>query len=477
LSGANRVAYLPQHITLRTEATVADLLGITPILEAITAVENGGLEPSYFDTIADDWDIAARSVAALEAIDTVSDLERSVATLSGGETMLIALTGLKIGGGISLLDEPTNNLDRVTRERLYGEIATWPGTLIVVSHDIALLELMNATAELRYGALSVYGGAYHAYCEYVAQQQQAALQAVRSATAELKREKTQRIKEQERVAHSERQARKDAANKRFLPGVLDHRKNRAEKAQGSNKQLLLAREAAAAERVAVAESALRENLAISIDLPDPDVPPSRRIATLTSSDGREFIIQGPERIAITGDNGVGKTLLLERALAAAGSRVLPAGMESPQVAAARLVLHTDRVGYLPQRLDTSHDDLSVLDYLLLKLRGEAASPDPAITPGKMRHRLARFLIRGDAVFRPLGSLSGGERFRVELARLLLAEPPYQLLILDEPTNNLDLNTVEQLIQALATYRGAVLVVSHDANFLNRIAVTLNFELP
>ena len=94
----------------------------------------------------------------------------------------------------------------------------------------------------------------------------------------------------------------------------------------------------------------------------------------------------------------------------------------------------------------------------------------------LRNRLARFLIRGDAVERPVGTLSGGERFRVALARLLLADPPPQLLVLDEPTNNLDLDTVERLVEALAAYRGAVLVVSHDDAFLARLGLDLRLEL-
>ncbi len=95
---------------------------------------------------------------------------------------------------------------------------------------------------------------------------------------------------------------------------------------------------------------------------------------------------------------------------------------------------------------------------------------------ELRNRLARFLIRGDAVTRPVSTLSGGERFRVALARLLLADPPPQLIVLDEPTNNLDLDTVDQLVNALAAYRGAMLVVSHDDAFLARLGIDLTLEL-
>jgi ATPase subunit of ABC transporter with duplicated ATPase domains len=153
-----------------------------------------------------------------------------------------------------------------------------------------------------------------------------------------------------------------------------------------------------------------------------------------------FSVRGPERIGIVGRNGSGKTTLL-RALRDAAA--VP-------------------VGYLPQRLDVLDDRLSVLD----NVRAAA----PAATPQHVRAQLARFLVRGAEVDRPAGTLSGGERFRVCLATVLLADPAPQLLLLDEPTNNLDLDSVAQLVDALAGYRGALVVVTHDAHLLDDIGV-------
>ncbi|NKY08193.1 ABC-F family ATP-binding cassette domain-containing protein, partial [Cellulomonas hominis] len=123
---------------------------------------------------------------------------------------------------------------------------------------------------------------------------------------------------------------------------------------------------------------------------------------------------------------------------------------------------------LPQRLDGLDDDAGALE----NVRAVA----PGTPPGTIRNQLARLLLRGDAADRPVRTLSGGERFRVALARLLLAEPPAQLLVLDEPTNNLDIASVERLAEALDAYRGALLVVSHDAAFLRRIGVGSVVEL-
>src|SRR5699024_5576758 len=124
--------------------------------------------------------------------------------------------------------------------------------------------------------------------------------------------------------------------------------------------------------------------------------------------------------------------------------------------------YTDRIGYLPQRLDHLDDEVTVLDAVRMAA--------PLAKLEHIRAQLARFLFRADTVQQKIGKLSGGERFRVALALLLLAEPPNELLILDEPTNNLDLKTIQEFIEALNTYEGALIVVSHDDVFLRQINI-------
>ena len=464
------VDYLPQNLTLRPHNTVADLLGVRGILDAIRAIEGGTIEQHLFDRVGDDWDVEARSVAALTAagID-VEDLDRPADTLSGGETMLTALVGVSLRrADIALLDEPTNNLDGEARERAYELVSGWRGTLIVVSHDTALLELMDSTAELRAGSLSVYGGPYSAYREHVEAEQEAAERALRAAEQTLKTEKRQRVQAEEKIAHSERQGRKDASNRKYVKAVVNDRRNSAEKAQGNRRGILDYKIQSAREAVDAAGSRVREDDRISIQLPDPGVPRTRRIARLVGGDGREVLVQGPERIALTGPNGVGKTTLLRGLLRGTDASGHPSAHAPSHVARARAEALVERVGYLSQRLDGLDDARSALE--------NVQTAAPGVPAGELRNQLARLLLRGPAADRPVGSLSGGERFRAALATVLLTTPPPQLLVLDEPTNNLDIPSVGQLTQALSAYRGALIVVSHDRAFLEGLDLTAKLRL-
>ena len=476
------VAYLPQLLTLDVDRPVADLLGVAGALDGLRAIEAGDADPRHFDAVGNEWDVEARAHAALAEAGLSPDmLERRVGALSGGEAVLTAIAGIRLRGApITLLDEPTNNLDREARARLAGLVRAWRGALLVVSHDTSLLELMDDTAELYENELSVFGGPYSSWREWLDAEQDAARQAERAAVQSVRREKRQRIEAEFTIAHRQQMGRKAEAEKR-VPGIVaGNRKRAAQVAAGKLRGEKADREATARAALDVAERRVRDDDTVRIDLPDPGVPAGRRIATL--GDGaRSWVVQGPERVAIVGPNGAGKTTLLEnlvrgghvqdsvRAEESDASRQADRVM-SKNAVTCRLnsELHTDRVGYLPQRVDGLDEHASVLENVLA---AASAAPDR-----DLRNRLARFLIRGDAVERTVSTLSGGERFRVALARLLLADPPPRLLILDEPTNNLDLDTARQLVDALAAYRGAVLIVSHDQGFLDRVGIDLTLEL-
>jgi ATPase subunit of ABC transporter with duplicated ATPase domains len=466
------VGYLPQNLTLDVDATVASLLGIAPVREAIRAVEGGSVDPAVFDAVGDDWDIEERAREWLARLGLAHvGLDDPVWRLSGGETVLTALSArLLRRPAVLLLDEPTNNLDLDARRRLYETVAAWSGVLLVVSHDRVLLSLVDQVADLSGGALRMYGGNLEAYEAMLATEQAAALRSVTSAEADVRREKRDLIESQVKQSRRDRMGRALAASGSIPKMAASGRKRAAQVSAGKGREVALARIADAKGRLAAAEDALRDDSSIRIALPGTAVPAGRTVLTARGLGapwapwhggdaddlGRlaELVVRGPERVALTGPNGAGKTTLL-RALAGIDGPAGPLdGVDARRNAAS---------GYLPQRLDILDEPLTVVENV------RAVAPRASVN--EVRAGLARFLFRGARADQVAGTLSGGERFRAVLAALLLADPPPQLLLLDEPTNNLDMASARQLSEALSCYQGALVVVSHDVPFLRSIGIT------
>ena len=455
ITTTDAVAYLPQDLPLATGTTLAQALGIDRKVRALEAISAGDASVQNFEALADDWGVVERAQAVLAELGftTEPDLHRGVETLSGGEAILAGISRLMLADApIALLDEPTNNLDRRARELLYGAVRDWRGALVVVSHDRELLDLMDDTAELREGSIRIFGGNYSAFTEQLRVEQEAAERIVRAAEQDVRVQKRQRAEAEVKLARRESFGNKAYDNKREPKIIMNARKREAQVSAGKYRGLQEARMADATHHLEKAESRVRTDGRIRIDLPGTAVPTGRTVLELAAPRG-PVVLRGPERVALTGDNGSGKTTLLREIIGGHGERML---------------FRTDSVGYLPQRLDILDDSSSVLE----NLRAAA----PSATPNALRAQLARFLIRGDRVDQLVGRLSGGERFRVSVASILLAERPPQLLLLDEPTNNLDLQSVDQLVDALDAYQGALLVVSHDRVFLDRLSIGTWLEM-
>ncbi|MET0589916.1 MAG: ATP-binding cassette domain-containing protein [Naasia sp.] len=458
------VEWLRQDLPL-ADSSVPEVLGIGPALEALRRIERGDIDPALFDAVGDQWDLEERAVRVLDEIGLPPDaLHRRIGEVSGGESVLLGLARSRLAGApITLLDEPTNNLDRGARVRLHSMIATWRGALIVVSHDRELLEMLDETAELRAsrpgvgGTLTVVGGPLSAYEAHVAEEQAAAERGLRAAEQQLRAERRQLIETRERLDRRARNGRAAQLRGDMPRIVANGRRSAAQETSGRLRAEGEEKAALAAAAVESAEERIRSDRSIRIDLPDAGVSARKRIADLPGADG-PLLIVGPERIAITGPNGSGKSTLLS-ALVNGGARA--------DAAAAGGRLHTDRVGYLPQRIRLD-DSATVLDVV------RRTAPDQP--PGEVRAGLARFLIRGEMAERPVSTLSGGQRFRVALAGLLLADPPPQLLVLDEPTNSLDIDSIDRLVDALRSYTGALLVVSHDEDVLERLGLGRRLEM-
>jgi ATPase subunit of ABC transporter with duplicated ATPase domains len=455
-------AYLPQHLTLDAGRRVDDVLGIAAVRSALHAIERGDVAEEHFTTIGDAWDVEERARATLDRLGLHHiELDRRVGQLSGGESILLGLAAQFLRRpDVLLLDEPTNNLDLAARRRLYDAVASWPGVLVVVSHDRELLDLVDQIADLSDGEVHWYGGNLTAYEEAVAVEQEAAERMVRAAESDVRRQHRELIEARTKLDRRQKYGRKMEANKREPKIIMGARKRQAQVSAGKHRNLHIERLADARERLAEATEAVRDDAEIRVDLPETRVPAGRTVLVGTDAELRHggtvsFTVRGPERIALVGANGAGKSTLLRTI----------AGQLPPLSGLIRVDVP---VRYLPQRLDVLDDAASIVDNV------RAFAPD--VSDNAVRARLARFLFRGDRADRPAGTLSGGERFRATLAALLSASPAPQLLLLDEPTNNLDMASVRQLSQALAAYQGALIVAAHDVPFLGSIGITRWLEL-
>jgi len=465
--------------------TVAQRLGKAEVLAALARCAVGEGTAADVQRIGTDWDLAERLEALLQVFDLGHlRLDRSWSSLSGGEATRVRLAALLLDApDVLLLDEPTNDLDAAHREAVYTLVRQWPKALLVVTHDRQLLEQVDRIEAVEQGGLRRYGGNYSHYRAERALQREAAEREFGSALAA--RERVQRAQQ----AAKERQDRRDAAGRRararggqakILLGM------QAERSEGTGARLHGIRQREndeATARVREAQARLDDVSPLTFPMSSSELASGTLVfamhdATLGVGEppepllsGLTFELRGPERVAVVGPNGSGKSTLL---------RVL-AGERAP-LEATRLHrgVPVEEVVHLDQQVTvlSRHSSLlAAMEHVTQRMaahRGGAA-PDEAA----LRGALARFGFRRDLAFRSADALSGGERMRAALACVLGVPgvPAPRLLLLDEPTNHLDLDGLEALETVLQQFDGALVVTSHDEEFLRHISVTRRVPLP
>lgn len=469
------VGYLPQAAVRDADDRICDVLGVAAELAALDRADRGSADQSDLELLADRWDVADRAGAVLAQLGFAADLDlrRPVRTLSGGERRRLAIGArLLEDSDLLLLDEPTNDVDADGRRRVIEAIRARTRSTLVVTHDRELLEVVDQIAELRPagrvrtfahrrpGRLRVFGGGYAAYLQALAVEDGAARRTVRDAEQALAREQRDLRASQTVIDRRIRAGAKASAEKRKPKIVMNARKREAQVSaaklrRGHEEDLQRTR-----EDLATAQDRVRESPSITIDLAATTVPAGREVVrarglVLRNGVAVDLELRGPERVAITGPNGSGKSTLLETLTGAVAPR---------EGSAKILVPHR----MLPQGMELLDPEATVLEAIRAAV--------PSASPQLLRDRLARMLLAGGVVDQAVGTLSGGERFRATIAALLLAEPAPQLLILDEPSNNLDLDSVAELVAALREYRGALLLVSHDPRLIEEIGVARHVRL-
>lgn len=456
-----RVHYLAQHITPDAGATVADLAGVRSTLDALARIAAGSTSAADFDTVGDDWDTAQGLRNALDAQGLRhANADTLASSLSGGEAMRVALLGAQLSGAdFLILDEPSNHLDQTARQALADRLQQWPGGLLVISHDRQLLAGMERIVELSPLGLRSYGGNYAFYAQAKAQEQQSAMADLDRAKHDRRRAAQAMRDQRERQEKRQTRAAKGAKQANQAKILLDRQKERSDQSMGKLHRQQADAQAALSQRVRDAAAQVAEDVPIHLHAPTSTGVAQRVLAELdqvqlpwvhTSAEHVNLQITGQQRVGLLGPNGCGKSTLLK----VIAGRLLP-------VSGACKV--TPQTAYLDQALDSLDGQTSALQQLQDVNRG--------LSEGELRMRLAQLGLDAEQVVAPCDTLSGGERLKAALACVLYADTPPQLLLLDEPSNHLDLPSLQALEQLLTRYQGALLVVSHDSAFLQALGLT------
>lgn len=450
---------LRQSVQADDNLTVAQTLGIGAALDRLARLEHG--TGTLDDSAEADWTLPGRVEAALKSCGLPPlDMDRATATLSGGQRTRLALAALVLQApDILLLDEPTNNLDADGRLAVVKLLRRWRGAAIVVSHDRALLREMDAIVELTGLGATTYGGNWDHYAERKAIELAAAEHGLATAQRQVA------AVDRKIQAQAERKARKDGAGARKaakgdIPRILlGGMKENAENSSGESMRLANRQRNEAAEQASAARAKVEILTPLSVRLTPSGLPAGRVVLAasgLTGGPGSaplindlNLTITGPERVAIVGPNGSGKTTLL---------RLLTGDLQ-PSAGRGEILVPN---ALLDQTVSLLDPELSIRDNF------RRLNPDADDNTG--RAALARFMFRADSALQVVGTLSGGEMLRAGLACTIGGNNPPQLLILDEPTNHLDIQAIEELEAGLRGYDGALLVVSHDTDFLSAIGV-------
>ena len=441
------IGYLPQNAIIDSDATIYE--EVLKVKEALLQDEQtlrdmegrmGSVKGSELETLMDDYHkleeafdraggyrIASDISGTLKGLGFFEDeFSKKVNTLSGGQKTRVALSKLLVGTpDMIILDEPTNHLDMNSIIWLENYLLNYKGAVLIVSHDRYFLDrIVDHVVELDNGVCTSFTGNYS---DYAAKKE---IIRVSKLNAYLNQQRD--IKHQQEVIEKLRSFNREKSIKR-----ADSRAHMLEKIE------LIDKPTENNDRMQIVLSPRIESGKNVLDVTDLTKAYDRKLFTDVS-----FSLRRGDHVAIIGDNGTGKTTILKiiNNIVSADSGDIKLGTNVC-------------IGYYDQEHHVLHDDKTIFE--------EISDDFPTLTNTEIRNMLAAFLFTGDDVFKPIHNLSGGEKGRVSLAKLMLSEA--NLLILDEPTNHLDITSKEILENALNNYTGTLLYVSHDRYFINRTA--------
>lgn len=456
--------YIPQHFGQYSNQTIVQAMHILPKIEALHAILSGNVSTNHFEILNDDWNIEERAKAALTAWGLANkNLCHSMSSLSGGEKTRVFLAGMEIHSpSVILMDEPSNHLDLSGRERLYDFIRRTSATLLIVSHDRTLLNLLSTTHELTSNGIVSYGGNYNFYKE----QKQIKLNALQQQLEEKDKELrlAKKIARETIERRNKQNVRGEKANiKRGVPRIVLHSlKSKSEQSTAKLNDIHIEKSENIRKDISRIRTSLPNVSTLKTDFNHSSLRTGKALIIAQDINFRyhdqslwkeplNFTLKSGERICIEGANGSGKTTLLR----------LMMGVLKPTEGT---LTRTDfNYIYLDQEYSIIRNERTVYqqaeEFNLRKL------PEHEV-----KIILNRYLFPASIWDQPCHHLSGGEKMRLIFCCLMIGNNTPDLFILDEPTNNLDIQNIEIITSTIKDYSGTVIVVSHDTYFKDEIGI-------
>jgi len=461
--------YVPQHFGQYNQLNVAEALQIDKKIEALQAILNGDVSDSNFNILADDWTIEEKAQNALSAwgLDHI-DLTRKLSELSGGEKTKVFLAGIEIHSpDLILMDEPTNHLDFAYRQKLYDLIKSSEASMLIVSHDRTLLNLLPAIYELSKKGITYYSGNYESYKE----QKDIEINSLQAKLDD--KEKELRLARKTAREAAERKSKHESRGKKLnlKKGVgkmaMDTLQDKAEKSNARLKDVHSGKVDSIYENLSELRTSLPETKIMKTDFNSSTLHSGKTLVTAENinfnyglpplwNENLSFKIKSGERILIRGANGSGKTTLLK----------IIAGLAEPTYG--HITSADFNYVYLDQEYSIIKDDLSVYQ--------QVQQYNSGLLEHEIKIILTRFLFPSETWDKSCRKLSGGEKMKLALCCLMIGANTPDIFILDEPTNNIDIQNINILTSTISDYRGTVLIVSHDDYFVNQMNIDYIIEL-
>lgn len=463
---------VPQHYGQYNDFTVSETLGVNSKMTALAAILSGDSSEINYEIIGDNWTIEDDIRNALNSWGLKNVRHNSlIKCLSGGEKTKVFLAGILLHNpSIILMDEPTNHLDEESRHLLYDFIDNYNGTLLVVSHDRSLLNRFSTIFELSDKGISRYTMNFEKYCETVDNENRVLIERTDAIKKDLRKEKAIAREVAERQQKQNSRGQRHSQQKGIARISMGNLKNHAENSTAKLNNTHQNKIESLTNRLSEATSRVKDLNRMAVDFSSSDIHIGKILIETKclnhSYSGNDniwhsdlsFVIRSGDRIRVTGSNGSGKSSLMKIIM----------GDLTPSCGSIYRAGDLKCV-YLDQEYSLIDNGITISEQI-------QQFNNHSLPKHELNIRLNRFLFPESSWMKPCSALSGGEKMRLALCCLMVADNAPDMIIADEPTNNLDLFNQDILTDTLRKYSGTLIVISHDSHFVSKLLLNRQISL-